>query len=550
MIRFPASRLCTLACAAALSAGCAATRHGPLPAVAVPAHWASPDASGAPGASGTEAPLTPPIPARSAAAAAPAASIPPAVQPASPWGASQSLTATGAAGAPAASAASAAIVSNAPATKPATSPSDAPQTASAAPPPVSAASTAATAANWWRSFGDPVLEQLIDDALRTNNDLAAAAIRVYRARLQAGLADTNLTPNVTLGATGSVSRTLDTHQMGRSSGLAGTLNYELDLWGRLAALRDAARWEADATAADRDAARLSLIGTTAALYWQIGYLNQQIALADANIAYAERTLALVRSRHAAGAVSGLDVAQAEQSLSAQRAAQTQLVQQRTENRHALAILFDRPPQAPAAEPAALPDAPLPTVPAGLPAELLGRRPDLRAAELRLRESLANVDATRTSFYPTFTLTGNVGTSSTSLERVLANPIATLGLGLALPFIQWNTMQLQIKVSQTQYEEAVVNFRQKLYTALSEVENALSARVQLDRQAQQRTLSLAQAQRAETLARIRFEAGATGVQPWLDQQQRLRDAQSAAALNRLDRLNNQMNLYKALGGAAG
>ncbi|KVE32735.1 RND transporter [Burkholderia sp. TSV86] len=439
-------------------------------------------------------------------------------------------------------------MSNAPA-KPAASPSDAPQTASAAPA-ASAASTATATANWWRSFDDPVLGQLIDDALRTNNDLAAAAIRVYRARLQAGLADTNLTPNVTLGATGGVSRTLDTHQMGRSSGLAGTLNYELDLWGRLAALRDAARWEADATAADRDAAKLSLIGTTAALYWQIGYLNQQIAFADANIAYAERTLALVRSRHAAGAVSGLDVAQAEQSLSAQRAAQTQLIQQRTENRHALAILFDRPPQAPAAEPAALPNAPLPAVPAGLPAELLGRRPDLRAAELRLRESLANVDATRTSFYPTFTLTGNVGTSSASLERVLANPIATLGLGLALPFVQWNTMQLQIKVSQTQYEEAVVNFRQKLYTALSEVENALSARVQLDRQAQQRTLSLAQAQRAETLARIRFEAGATGVQPWLDQQQRLRDAQSAAALNRLDRLNNQMNLYKALGGAAG
>ncbi|WP_321959151.1 efflux transporter outer membrane subunit [Burkholderia cenocepacia] len=410
-----------------------------------------------------------------------------------------------------------------------------------------AADAPAAPRDWWRSFGDPQLDALIDDALRANNDLAIAAIRVYRAQLQAGLVDTNLTPNVTLGANGTVSRTLDTHQMSRSSGVNGSLSYEIDLWGRLAALRDAARWEADATAADLEAARLSLIGTTAALYWQIGYLNRQIALGDANIAYAERTLALVRSRHTAGAVSGLDLAQAEQSLAAQRAAQTQLIQQRTENRHALAILFDRPPQQRAAEPAALPDAAPPDVAAGLPASLLGRRPDLRAAEFRLRESLAQVDATRTSFYPTFTLTGSAGTTSTSLERVLTNPVGTLGLGLALPFIQWNTMQLQIRVSKSQYEEAVVGFRQRLYTALAEVENALSARVQLEREAEQRALSLAQAQRAERLAAARFAAGATAVQPWLDQQQVLRSAQSADELTRLNRLNNQMKLYRALGG---
>ncbi|KVN32190.1 RND transporter [Burkholderia stagnalis] len=452
-------RAAALAAALALAAGCTATRNGPLPAVAMPANWASPVAPAAP--------------------AAPAASP--------------------------------------------------------------------MAADWWRSFGDPVLDGLIDDALRTNGDLAIAAIRVYRARLQAGLVDTNLTPTVTLGASGSVTRTLDTHQTSRASGVTGTLSYELDLWGRLAAQRDAARWEADATEADREAARLSLIGTTASLYWRLGYLNRLIALGDANIAYAQRTLALVQSRHAAGAVSGLDVAQAEQNLSAQRAAQTQLIQQRTESRHALAILFDRPPQQLAAEPQALPGGPLPEVAAGLPANLLGRRPDLRAAEFRLRESLANVDATRTSFYPAFTLTGNVGTSSTSLERVLTNPVGTLGLGLALPFIQWNTMQLQIKVSKTQYEEAVVTFRQRLYGALAEVENALAARVQLEREAELRALSLAQAQRAETLAGTQFRAGATGVQPWLDQQQRLRDAESTEAQNRLNRLNNQMTLYRALGG---
>ncbi|WP_425495121.1 efflux transporter outer membrane subunit [Pandoraea aquatica] len=412
-----------------------------------------------------------------------------------------------------------------------------------------AAGNAATIApDFWRAFGDPVLDRLITDVLAVNNDLAAAGIRVYRAQLQAGLADTNLTPSVTVGGNASVQRTLDTHVMGRKSNLSASASYELDLWGKLAAQRDAARWEYEATDADREAARLSLIGTTAQLYWTIGFLNQQIANTESNIAYSERILALVRSRYAAGAVSGLDVAQTEGNLADQRAALTQFVQQRTENRNALAILFDRPPEQAAAEPSTLPTQALPVVPAGLPAELLGRRPDLRAAELRLRETLANVDITRTSFYPTFTLTGQVGTTSASLERVLQNPIGSLGVGLALPFIQWNTMQLQIKVSQTQYEEAVVNFRKSLFTALSEVENALSAREQLTREGEQRALSLVQAQRAETLLRLRYQAGAIDVQQWLQQLQLLRTAQTADAQTRFNRLNNRMVLYKVLGGA--
>ncbi|MGY2492753.1 efflux transporter outer membrane subunit [Cupriavidus sp. CP313] len=413
-----------------------------------------------------------------------------------------------------------------------------------ASPGASAPSDAAPIpAEWWRSFGDPVLDQLIADALTVNSDLAVAAIRVYRAQLEAGLVATRMTPGVTLGATGS--SPFGARQTGRTISFTGALNYELDLWGKLAAQRDAARWSAGATQADRDAIRLSLIGKTAGAYWRLGLLNQQIALGNENIAGAERALALVRTQHAAGTVSGLDVAQAELNVSTQRANQARLVQQRTEQRHALAILFNRPPQALAAEPASLPDQPPPAVPAGLPADLLSRRPDLREAELQLRASLANVDATRTSFYPSFTLTGSAGISSVSLAGVLSNPVATLSL--ALPFIQWNVMQLQIKVSQTRYEEAAVNFRQKLYAALGEVEDALSARVQLEREGEQGAQALVLAQRAEALARARFIAGATGVQQWLDQQQRRRDAQLANAQNRLERLNNRMKLYQALGG---
>lgn len=417
-------------------------------------------------------------------------------------------------------------------------------------PPAATGAMVAQSADWWTAFGDRQLDRLIDDALRSNNNLAAAGIRVRRAQLQAGLANTNLTPDV-LGQA-STSRSYDLKRggvAGSASSSAVTLSYELDLWGRLSALRSAADWELKATESDREAAALSLVGTTAGLYWQIGYLNQRIELSEAGMEDGRRILALARVKYAAGAVSGLDVAQAGQNLATQEAAHTQLLQQRVEARNALAILFDPPPEPMAPEPGRLPDIALPAIDAGVPASLLGRRPDLRAAEQRLRGALANVDATRTGFYPVLSLTGVLGTSSTALGELLKNPVATLGAGLTLPFLQWNTARLTVAVSQTQYEEAVAGFRQSLYTALSEVENALSSRTQLRAESESLALALQEAQRAERLSEVRYRAGATALQPVLDAKDRRRAAEVSLAQNRLNQLNATMTLYKALGGAA-
>ncbi|MEN6373896.1 MAG: efflux transporter outer membrane subunit [Smithella sp.] len=400
---------------------------------------------------------------------------------------------------------------------------------------------------WWGNFNDPVLNELIDRALRTNNDLAAAAIKVRRARLKSGLTDTNITPTVDVNAAGSINRDLKNSTDSKSYSVTGALSYELDLWGKLAAARDSSRWEAEATEVDRQNTALSLIGTTAKDYWQIAYLNTRINLCENSIAYAEKTLELVNIKYEAGAVSGLDVSQAKQTLAGQRAALTDLIQQRTEARNALAILFDQVPQNSLPELKRLPDGPLPAIEPGLPASLLRQRPDLRAAELRLREYLADVDQSRASFYPSFTLTGSLGGSSTSLKDVLQNPVATLGAGLVLPFIQWNTMQLTVKISQTTYEEAVVNFRQTLYKALCDVENALSADAQNQAASSFLEESLAYARKAEQLAEVRYRAGATGVQDWLDAQETRRIAETTLATNHLNRLKNLMTLYQALGG---
>jgi len=410
--------------------------------------------------------------------------------------------------------------------------------------------TVASGEQWWRGFNDPTLDELVERALRSNNDQSAAAVRVRRAWLNSRLTDSNLTPSVTVGASAGINHGLKRGGETRSSSVTARASYELDLWGRLASARDASRWEAEATEADRQSVALALIGTTASDYWLIAFLNERIATTRASIAYAEKILELVEVKYQAGAVSALDRIQARQALASQRAELTQLRRRRTEARNALAILFDQAPENGVPERQQLPDGPLPEVAAGLPASLLARRPDLRAAEQRLRKFLANADATRASYYPALTLTGTLGGGSTSLLNLLQNPYAALGAGLTLPFIQWNSMKLNVEISKTDYEEAVVNFRQTLYSALGDVENALAGRTRYAEEGRQLEESLALAKRAEELAEVRYRLGSTALQAWLDTQESRRGAEKLLAENRLNRLNNALRLFQALGGRCG
>jgi NodT family efflux transporter outer membrane factor (OMF) lipoprotein len=421
---------------------------------------------------------------------------------------------------------------------------------SAATAVAAAAATADKAAktDWWTHFKDPELDRLVGNALARNNNLAAAAIRVRRAQLQAGLADESLTPKLSGSLSTGVSRALESGAGNtRSNSTSLGVSYEIDLWNKLGSQRDVARWEALATEQDLQSAALALVGTTARLYWQLAFLNQRLTASNDSIAYAETTFALVQRQYRAGAVSGLEVADAQQALASQQASRNALQQQAVEARTALSLLFDAAPGNAPSQPQVLPTLTLPTLQADVPAALLGRRPDLRAAELRLREAFSNIDATRASYYPALSLTGALGTSSTQLANVLQNPVATLGLGISLPFLQRETMQLSIRVSQAQYEEAVRSFRQTLYTALGEVDNALSSRQQLGQQAARLEETLQAARTAERLNEVRYRAGAGTLKLWLDAQEKRRNADIALAENRLARLNSQLALYQALGG---
>lgn len=399
--------------------------------------------------------------------------------------------------------------------------------------------------DWWTAFGDERLDRVVDKALAKNNDLAAAAILVRRAQLQAGLAGDALLPHAS--ADGSASTSRADGDTTRAASASARVSYEADLFGRLGAERDAARWEARATAEDLAATRLALVGQTLQTYWTLGYLNARITDAEASVGYARQVLKLVETQKAAGAVSAIELNEARQSVQSQEAALSALVQQRVETRNAMTLLLGGEAWPADDEPQGLSDAALPAVDEGVPADLLARRPDLRGAELRLREATSTIDAAKASFYPQITLTGSAGGSSASLSNVLADPVTTLGVGLSLPFLNWNQLSLSLKVSKAEYEKAVLDFRQALLSAFTDVDNALSAKTQLDVQGDRLAASYASASETARLYGVRYQAGAVALRIWLDAQESERSARNALLDNRLSRLQNQSTLYQALGG---
>lgn len=244
----------------------------------------------------------------------------------------------------------------------------------------------------------------------------------------------------------------------------------------------------------------------------------------------------------------LDLVQANQQLAGKRAAQASLRSQRVAASNALLQLLGRSRGPVPFEPDSLTLAPIPEIAAGLPADLLARRPDVRAAELRLRKTLARSDEVRSSFYPALTLTGSASTASDRLAQVLENPVGSLGAALTLPFLEYNNNRLAVASSANDYQIAQAEFRQRLFDALFEVENALAARRFGEQQLADLALQQSYAIEADRLARVRFEAGSSPVQDWLDEQNRRSEAELALLAQQQTQLNTMASLYLALGGA--
>ncbi|MBK5416218.1 efflux transporter outer membrane subunit [Pseudomonas sp. TH31] len=408
------------------------------------------------------------------------------------------------------------------------------------------------AEDFWSSLGDPGLQTAQAIARRQNNDLRLSELQLKLSRLQASLTDLSLWPGVSLGASAGVSRPLASVgdfplTTSRSAGVGASLSYPLDIWGAQQAARQAAQNDAQASEVDWQTVRLTLNAAVAETRWQSGYLNRTVANARLDLETAQETLRLAQVRWQIGASAWSDVVFAQQALEGQQSALSQDLQQRDAARTAFAVLMGDMPETPPPELQDLPDTPLPVPDVGLPASLLARRPDVRAAELRVRSSLANADATRLNFYPSLALTANYGTSSPTLTNYLSNPVGSLAAALTLPFVQFNTARLTNAQGQVAVDIASVSFRKTLYTALQQVEDALSACQRLNEQATSLRKGLVLSREAERLSQVRWQQGASDIQSWLDAQRARRQAELSLLQNTLLRRNNAVDLYTALGG---
>ena len=403
---------------------------------------------------------------------------------------------------------------------------------------------------WWTLFGDAQLNALVEQVLAKNTDLAVAGLNIQKARLQARLTENQQGVRVNSGV--STGHNFDLNSGNDSAkGVSASLgvSYEMDLFGKLARQTEAAQWEAVATEQDLQATAQSLIATTAQLYWQLGYLNERLSVAQQNLVSTQKTYDLVKIRYKNGAVSGIEMSSAEQSVQSQKSTLSQTAQEQVETRTALAVLLQETvQQLNIVEPQRLPRIALPDVSAGLPAELLSRRPDLQATELRLRKALASKDATKASYYPSISLTGSLGSTSTSLVNLVQNPLLALGANLSLPFLQVNDMKQDLAISRIEYETAIIQYRQTMYQAFADVENALSARTELNKQVaiQERNVQLAE--KTERLTEVRYRNGSVALKDLIDYQKTTRDARMSLVQTKQNQYNAYVTLFKALGGS--
>ncbi|MCH8543160.1 MAG: efflux transporter outer membrane subunit [Alcanivorax sp.] len=403
------------------------------------------------------------------------------------------------------------------------------------------------ARDWWRAFGSAELDQLMVHAQAGNPDLGAAAARVLQAEAQARVAGASLLPNVDLGLDASRSGLVE--QGGASGSYSSSLgaSYELDFWGANRARRDGARAALQATAFDRETVAITLSAGVASAYLQVLSLQERLEIARLNLEIAEEILRVVEARVGSGAGTPLDLARQRAVVARQRASVQPLLQQERDARAALALLLGRVPQGFAVD-GNLADILIPEVMAGLPAELLVRRPDIRQQEARLLAADADIAVARAAFLPGVRLTGAVGTRSDVFSELFSGDLLyNIGASLTQPIFNAGRLRAQRDLSEARKLELLELYRGAIQRAFAEVDLSLSDIETLSEQAFQQEIELTQTRRAFTLAEARYREGADDLLTLLDAQQSLYQAEENNGLLRLAQMQAIVTLYRVLGG---
>lgn len=410
------------------------------------------------------------------------------------------------------------------------------------------------AADWWKGYGDPQLDNLIATAQAQNLDLAQAAARLRQADARARQAGAALLPTVNFNGTvnsfyGQTSG-VSAHETDYSAAFGAS--YELDFWGKNRDLLNAAESARAASAADRATVALTVTGSVADTYFQLLSLRQRIAVTQANIRASQSTLDVVQRRVTAGYAAPADLIQERANMAAQRAQLPVLQQQELETRDALAILLGRPPEGFEVAGNELGPRTAPPVMPGLPSALLRRRPDIASAEANLLSAHANLEAARTAFLPAITLNASAGLQYPALAAAI-DTLPGLGFGavagatLVQTIFDGGRNAAVTDEARAHEEELLAAYRAAVLSAFSDVENALGNLAHLTTQEAALTEQVTQDEKVLSAAQRKYGAGYADFLVVTDAERNLYAARDQLADIRRARLAASVALFKALGG---
>jgi multidrug efflux system outer membrane protein len=421
--------------------------------------------------------------------------------------------------------------------------------ASSFPVATAASNQAAASIAWQQFFADARLKQLIGLALANNRDLRVAILNIEQARAQYQIRRADTLPSVGLGVSGSrVPGADDKINSTYSAGLVVS-GFELDLFGRVRSLSNAALAQFLATEEARKATHISLIASVANTYLATLADEELLALTQRTLDARAESLKLIQLKYDNGVVSKLDLQQGLSLVDSARVTLAQQQRQKAQDLNLLTLLVGQPLPASLAPGAALAATALPDLPAGLPSDLLTVRPDIRAAEQQLIGANANIGAARAAFFPRISLTGSAGSASSELSGLFKSGSFgwTFAPQMVLPIFDYGRNRANLGSAKAGRDIALAQYERTIQSAFREVSDALAGQATFSEQLRaQRAVEAAEAERFN-LSDLRYRNGASSYLDLLDAQRSLFSAQQAAVQANLQRLQNQVTLYRVLGG---
>jgi NodT family efflux transporter outer membrane factor (OMF) lipoprotein len=416
----------------------------------------------------------------------------------------------------------------------------------------------AVAHDWPRLFRSRELDRLVVRTAGANFDIAIAMTRIRQADAQARIAASPLYP--TLSGSTDASRSLRpgtvgskrgpfSDSVGNQFGLSLSASYELDFWGKNRASADAGRFAAEATRFDRAVVELTAVASVTNTYFQVLAAQDRLRIARENIAVAERTLKVIQARLSVGTATQLDIAQQESVVAQQKASVPALELSLRQAKVTLAVLVGETPAAVTIGGGSLNAIAVPKVRAGLPSQLLQRRPDIAEAEARLTAQEATLYAARAALYPSISLTGQGGLESAVLKNLLRPDaaFASVAAGLVQPILDGGNLRARVELERGGADELIATYRKTIVGAFADVENALIAIQENTRHERLQGEVVTSARRAYAITEQRLREGTIDIVTLLDIQRTLFQAQDQLSQIKLQKLVAHVELFKALGG---